>query len=77
MTQWGEDLDPADVLSEYPRPQMMRDRWANLNGLWEYAITTHDAAPEKMDGHILVPFAVESALSGVGRAVTENDALWY
>ena len=77
MTVWGENLDPSNVLAEYPRPQMIRDKWMNLNGLWEYAITPIDDAPEKMDGHILVPFAVESALSGVGRAVTENDALWY
>lgn len=77
MTFWGENLDPENVLPEYPRPQLVRDRWINLNGLWEYAITPVDAVPEKMDGHILVPFAVESALSGVGKSVTENDALWY
>ena len=77
MTFWGENLDPENVLPEYPRPQLVRDRWINLNGLWEYAITPVDAVPEKMDGHILVPFAVESALSGVGKSVTEHDALWY
>ena len=77
MTVWGENLDPTDVHAEYPRPQMVREQWMNLNGLWEYAITPIEAVPEKMDGHILVPFAVESALSGVGRSVTENDALWY
>lgn len=77
MTSWGEALDPGNVLQEYPRPQMVRERWVNLNGLWEYAITPADAVPDKMDGHILVPFAVESALSGVGKSVTENDALWY
>ena len=77
MTFWGENLDPENVLQEYPRPQLVRDRWINLNGLWEYAITPVDAVPEKMDGHILVPFAVESALSGVGKSVTEHDALWY
>ena len=77
ITVWGENLDPADVLPEYPRPQMIREQWVNLNGLWEYAIAPIEAVPEEMDGHILVPFAVESALSGVGRAVTENDALWY
>ena len=77
ITVWGENLDPADVLPEYPRPQMVREHWVNLNGLWEYAITPIESVPEEMDGHILVPFAVESALSGVGRAVTENDALWY
>lgn len=77
ITVWGENLDPADVLPEYPRPQMVREQWVNLNGLWEYAITPVESVPEEMDGRILVPFAVESALSGVGRAVTENDALWY
>ena len=77
ITVWGENLDPADVLPEYPRPQMVREHWMNLNGLWEYAITPVESVPEEMDGRILVPFAVESALSGVGRAVTENDALWY
>ena len=77
MTVWGENLDPSNVLQEYPRPQMIRERWMNLNGLWEYAVTADDAQPEKMEGNILVPFAIESALSGVGRAVTENDVLWY
>ena len=78
MTTWGETLDPAEVLAEYPRPQMVRDEWVNLNGLWEYAIVPKDSpCPEIADGHILVPFAAESALSGVGRTVTENDALWY
>ncbi len=77
ITQWGENLDPSEVLPEYPRPQMVRGEWMNLNGLWEYAITPAEAEPDKMDGNILVPFAVESALSGVGRAVGENEALWY
>lgn len=77
MTEWGENLDPSNVHQEYPRPQMVRDRWVNLNGLWDYAITSADAEPSEMDGQILVPFAVESALSGVGRFVAENEALWY
>ena len=47
MTSWGENLDPENVLQEYPRPQLVRDRWINLNGLWEYAITPADAVPEE------------------------------
>ena len=78
MTQWAEKIDPSNVLPEYPRPQQVRDDWQNLNGLWEYAITAKDAArPSEFDGQILVPFAVESALSGVGRTLTGEDALWY
>ena len=77
-TEWAESVTPQNVWQEYPRPQMVRSEWKNLNGLWNYAITP--AAAVKLaafDGQILVPFAVESALSGVARAVTENDALWY
>ena len=78
MTEWGENLDPAMVHQEYPRPQMVREDWKNLNGLWNYAITAADAENVQCtDGKILVPFAVESALSGVGKTVTENEALWY
>lgn len=77
-TKWAEQVTPDNVWQEYPRPQMVRSEWANLNGLWNYAITkTSDAKPAKFDGQILVPFAVESALSGVERKITENDALWY
>ena len=78
MTEWGENLDPMHVHQEYPRPQMIRDQWQNLNGLWNYAIT--EASAEGFDlshGQILVPFAIESALSGVGRHVTDKEALWY
>ena len=77
MTEWSAQVDPANVLPEYPRPQLVRENWQNLNGLWDYAITAKDAQPAEYDGKILVPFAVESALSGVGRSVTEKDALWY
>ena len=78
MTEWAEKVDPSNVLPEYPRPQQVREDWQNLNGLWNYAITAKDAArPADFDGQILVPFAVESALSGVGRTVTAEDALWY
>ena len=78
MTPWGESLDPANVLPEYPRPIMKRGQWKNLNGLWNYAITPMGTTmPDSYDGEILVPFAVESALSGVGRTLGDNEELWY
>lgn len=78
MTRWAKEVTPARVHPEYPRPQMVRKEWQNLNGLWEYAIRAKDAGrPESFDGEILVPFAVESALSGVGKAVTRDNRLWY
>ena len=77
-TDWGTNLDPSNVLPEYPRPIMEREKWQNLNGLWNYAIRPHnEAKPSTMDGEILVPFAVESSLSGVGQHLGKNNALWY
>lgn len=77
-TSWASLIDPNKALPDYPRPQLVRQVWGNLNGLWDYAITEKDAPqPETWDGKILVPFAVESALSGVGKAVGENQRLWY
>ena len=73
-TPWAEKVDPANVLPEYPRPQMVRSQWVNLNGLWDYAIKPVGAMePKTMDGKILVPFAVESSMSGVQKCLTEND----
>jgi len=73
MSRWAGEVSPDNVLPEYPRPMMVRDKWLNLNGLWDYAITNL----ERVDGRILVPFPMESALSGVARKVTESDRLWY
>jgi len=77
-TGWAQDVSPEDVLSEYPRPQMVRKEWQSLNGMWEYAILPLDQVqPQAFDGYILVPFPVESALSGVGQSVGEENRLWY
>ncbi len=100
MTRWAKDVSPSNVHPEYPRPQMVRKEWQNLNGLWDYAITAKDApAPTqwdeivrgmvngnpirekqsrpKWDGKILVPFPIESALSGVMKRVYETNRIWY
>ena len=76
-TPWGERLDESRILTEYPRPQMRRDSYLNLNGRWEYAITGSDESPQSWDGTILVPFSPESALSGVGRTLEPGQTLWY
>ncbi len=77
-TKWATQINPASVLPEYPRPQMERQQWLNLNGLWNYAIVAKDSVkPQKFDGEILVPFAVESSLSGVQKALTKDQELWY
>ncbi|WP_300600312.1 sugar-binding domain-containing protein [Niabella sp.] len=81
MTPWAEKVNAASPLPEYPRPQLIRNHnWKNLNGLWQYAVlpgSGADAIPEQYDGNILVPYAIESALSGVGRTVGKDSILWY
>jgi hypothetical protein len=78
MTRWAKDVSAEDAHPEYPRPQMVRPKWTNLNGLWEYAVRPEaDAVPEKFDGQILVPFPIESALSGVMKRVEPASRVWY
>ncbi len=78
LTRWGRDLDPERVLAEYPRPQLVRDSYLNLNGWWDYAITPASAAPPAAyDGRILVPFSPEAPLSGVGRQLQPDERLTY
>ena len=77
-TAWAEQVNPENPLPEYPRPQMVRDDWHNLNGLWEYAVQPkEESQPASFEGKILVPFAIESALSGVGKTVGKDSVLWY
>jgi len=78
MTRWAKDVSPTNVHPEYPRPQLVREKWTNLNGLWDYAVRpTAESRPDKFDGQILVPFPIESALSGVMKRVAPTDRLWY
>jgi beta-galactosidase/beta-glucuronidase len=88
MTEWGRKVTPDDAWREYPRPQLVRPEWECLNGLWDYAIVDRPPGesgppgvdgvpPAAWDGKILVPFCVESALSGVGRRVTPGQHVWY
>lgn len=87
-TVWGEALDTSNVLPEHPRPRMQRDKYAVLNGVWEYAIAPVDGEvdvenlalqeiPSRWDGQIVVPFSPEAPLSGVGRTVQPSEFLWY
>ena len=77
-SSWSEKVDPANPLPEYPRPQMERGNWINLNGLWNYSVTAKDASSaNSWNGKILVPFAIESSLSGVGKMVGKDSTLWY
>ena len=77
-TKWGENINPNNVLQEYPRPILVRNDWKNLNGLWDYTITSKgENKPENYDGEILVPFPIESSLSGVRKRISKEQELWY
>ena len=76
-TRWASEIDVNNVLPEYPRPIMERSEWQNLNGLWDYSILPVGQQPSNFDGEILVPFPVESSLSGVQKRVGKDNELWY
>jgi len=77
-TPWTHKVKPGNVHSKYPRPQMVRDHWENLNGVWDYSIVSaFQGKPASWNGKILVPFPIESALSGVEKAVTPDQKIWY
>lgn len=79
MSPWVEKVTPEKPLNDYPRPQLVRNQWQNLNGIWDYTIVPGklSARPTVYDGKILVPYPVESALSGVGRRVGKDSTIWY
>lgn len=78
LTPWGEEVTPENAWSEYPRPQMVRSDWTSLNGLWDVAVTSNAARrPKEWTEQILVPFALETPLSGIGRRLETDEVIWY
>ncbi len=78
LSRWEKQLTPENAWREYPRPQLVRQQWQNLNGLWDYAITPKTAPqPTTFSGQILVPFCVESTVSKVNKPLTADQRLWY
>jgi hypothetical protein len=77
ITRWCDDINPEKPLPEYPRPQLRRDLWLNLNGIWDYAIRPKEKTVDTYDGKILVPFPIESILSGVNKKLKPSQVLWY
>jgi hypothetical protein len=77
MTRWAKDVSPDKAIPEYPRPQMVRKDWLNLNGLWNYSVVARDQQPASFQGDILVPFPIEAPLSGVGRMINSFPGRTY
>lgn len=79
ITKWGREVTPENAWRDYPRPQLARENWQNLNGLWDYAVTAiaEKSPPAAWNGQILVPFSLESKLGGVQRLLQPDEALWY
>ncbi len=78
LSRFAQDVDADLPWPEYPRPHMIRGRWLNLNGSWEYALAAKDAPqPAAFSGTILVPFPIESTLSGVRQRPLPEQRLWY
>lgn len=78
MTRWAAEVEAGRVHPEYPRPQLVRSEWEQLNGMWDYALTPRGSGPpEVWEGTIRVPFPLESALSGAGRRLAPDETLWY
>ena len=76
-TRWASEVDPMMPWPEYPRPQMVREEWLNLNGLWDYQLLRKGEKPDHQSGKILVPYPVESSLSGVADSVGPEDVIRY
>ncbi len=76
-TRWTKDVSPTSPLPEYPRPQMTRKDWVSLNGPWDFAIVSRGTETPDYKAKILVPFPVESTLSGIAKRVEPTDRLWY
>ncbi|MHC4994839.1 MAG: family 43 glycosylhydrolase [Planctomycetota bacterium] len=79
ITEWGAQVTPENAWTEYPRPQLRRKNWQNLNGMWDYAIAkdSRQETPQEWAGKILVPYSLESKLGGVQRLLDAAESLWY
>ena len=77
LTPWGEHVSPENAWNDYPRPSLVRPSWQSLNGLWDFTVTKENSQAPVAQGKILVPFCIESSLSGVGRPLEPDEVLWY